>query len=224
MHWPRHSSSSRWCQPGSPSRSPTLLGFADVSPTPTPGEGYVAGAQINASKGYGELSLTLDAHDLPTSGEVTATLSVTAGQIDVWVPKEARLHIVGHLGLGELAVYREPYWYSAGDLLVDYGLDRTYRALGTECYETMDSEEGLRGVADWSGVAIPAGATGDDIADAIEAAGYPRPNRVADDYPDWTYQTNENGGLCLPVAAPTDPVLITIDATVGLGNLKVHRV
>ncbi len=228
--------------------------FADAAPPSAPAEGWRDGSTITASRGYGELLVRLSDDDLPEHGAIDLDLGLSAGQIDVWVPKEARLHITGHVGLGQIAVYQEPYWSTDGDPLVDYGLDRTYHALGRECYAATNTGEGLREVANWSGIDVPPDATIDEIADATEAAGYPRPEAttvtVSDYYEEsnglaydpygqqvdvdpttgtyerteWTYQTNENGGLCLPVAAPTDPLLINIDATIGLGNLKVHRV
>jgi len=40
----------------------------------------------------------------------------------------------------------------------------------------------------------------------------------------WRYQSDGSSALCAPVPPPENPLIITIDATVGIGNLKVHRV
>ncbi len=234
--------------------------FADVGASGSLGR-YDDGAIIEQTQGYGGLSLTIAPDELPESGQLTARVGVTAGQADVYVPKEADLHIVGHVGLGQISVYSEylggyySYTGYADETLADYGLDRSYGAVGRECFDLVTDETGLRNAADWSGVAIPTKASGKAIADIIERAGYPRPTAEVttgyDFYLDdvdgttydnfgnevivdestgsyqqttWAYQANENNGLCLPEAPPQDPVLITIDATIGLGNLKVHRV
>lgn len=215
---------------------------------------YVDGQVIERTKGYGGISMPIAFGELPPSGEITARVGLTAGQADIWVPKEADLHIIGHVGLGQISVYEDSLFYAAGtydEPLVDFGLDRRYRALGRSCLSIVTDENGLRNAADWSGVPVATNATSEEVADAIEDAGYPRPTletvtawgpwdevtgeivydpdtglEESGTYQrmDWTYQGNNNAGLCLPQDPPDDPILITIDATVGLGNLKVHRV
>lgn len=228
--------------------------FDDTAQAAIGPSGLSDGDVIKQSRGYGGLVLQLDEDDLPESGEVTAQVDLTAGQIDVYVPKEADLHIVGSIGLGMISVYEERFYWSGDgeELLADYGLNRRYNALGRECYTNTAYADELYDVADWSGVDIPRDATPDELADAIEAEGYPRPvqshrgvetiplvNEFGEQLYDevtgeprwaeeptfvWEYQINENFGLCIPEDPPENPVLITIDATVGLGELKVHRV
>ncbi len=225
--------------------------FAEIEASGSEGP-YVDGQIIEKSKGYGGLALYLAQDDLPEAGQIEARVELTAGQADIWVPKEADLTIVGHIGLGTVQVYEESNWYAnTGEPLVDYGLDRSFDAVGRVCNQFVVGEQDLRNAADWSGVAIPTDATGDEVADAIEAAGYPRPTSdIVTAYGpydevdgelvydpetgleetgsyqrvEWTFQANDNFGLCLPEAPPAQPVHITIDATIGLGNLKVHRV
>ncbi len=224
--------------------------FEDSQPLTGSQSALVDGQVLERSMGYGGLLMRLDRYDLPEGGDVTARAELTAGQIDIWVPKEADLHIVGQIGLGQIEVYVESdgYW-SASEPLMDWGLDRRYAAVGRECWPTVGSSIELRNVAEWSQVAVPISADEGGIADAIEAAGYPRPEPEivqfgedpafydefgnafnVDGEPfepamnDWSYQTNDSGGLCAPEPPPENPTTITIDATVGLGNLKVHRV
>ncbi len=213
--------------------------------------GYESGDVIRASRGYGGLLVDLSRAELPPSGEITAHVGITAGQVDVWVPREAELRIIGEVGLGNIEVFQEFEWYATSiELLADWGLNRSYAALGRECVEIVSDDSDLRFTAEISNVAISSSATGIEVADAVEAAGYPRPRvetieqvtqafeEETDNYlidpstgepmleivDQWTFQVNTNGGLCVPEPAPESPLVITIDATIGLGNLKVHRV
>lgn len=216
-------------------------------------DGYEDGDVLQASVGYGGLFVDLRRAGLPSSGELTVEVAVTAGQIDVWVPKEAEIRLTGDVGVAEIDVYREAGWYSdTGDRLANWKLNRSYPALGRECFDHYADDISLRFVADISNVDTSPTATAAEIADDIEGAGYPRPLlEVAEEVTplfdeatgemlfdvrtgepifqpillnQWIYQSNENGGLCIPETAPEDPLVITIDATVGIGNLKVHRV
>lgn len=216
-------------------------------------DGYESGDVIRASNTYGGLVIDLSRTELPATGELIAEVGVTAGQVDVWVPREAEVRIIGHVGLGAIDVYREVDWYSdSTESLANWGLNRTYPALGRECFEHYTDDTGLGYIAEISNVDAASAATPAQVADNIEEAGYPRPvlevaeriEPVFDDvsgeliidqltgapvsepvpFNQWIYQANNNGGLCVPEAAPTNPLVITIDATIGLGNLKVHRV
>lgn len=224
--------------------------FEDSEPLPGPQSALADGQVVEQSMGYGGLLMRLDRYDLPEGGDVTARAELTAGQIDIWVPKEADLHIVGHIGLGQIEVYEESDGFrSSSEPLMDWGLDRSFAAVGRQCQSTVGSGLELRDIAAWSLVAVPLTADDEQLAAAIEAAGYPRPEPTEsvqfieepfeyDEFGNpvdidgqpmeptsyWSYETNVNGGLCAPKPPPANPTTITIDATVGLGNLKVHRV
>lgn len=215
--------------------------------------GYEDGAVIQASQSYGGLTVDLSRVDLPMSGEITAEVGVTAGQVDVWVPRDAEIRLIGNVGLGNIQVYREFDWYSTQiETVTNWGLNRSYPALGRECFESWNDDESLRYLAEREGVVVSPTATPAEIADAIETAGFTRPiNEIirqdeqrfdsqtgefmfdeqtgepifeTTNTNQWSIQTSESGGLCLPEPAPENPLVITIDATLGIGNLKVHRV
>ncbi len=211
-----------------------------------------AGSTLRWSKGYGEVYANLTDLDLPESGDITAEVRMTAGKADIWIPREAELHLVGRLGAGQLAVYLEEDFVDQDlDPLFDWGLDRTYRARGRECRPSVVDDDGLAAIATWSGVEVPTEADGEVAARAIADAGYPRPVPQIESYEDsvhdevtgeplydadgnprletvetttWTFQANRNDGLCLPAPPPDDPLRITVDATIGLGVLQIHRV
>lgn len=233
----------------------TLAGVDRVPNEPfvaAPG-GYDSGDVVQASQPYGGLLVDLRRAELPSSGEITVEVGVTVGQVDVWVPKEAQIRLTGQVGFAEVDVYQENDWYSrTNDLLANWGLNRNYEALGRACFENVADEIGLRYVAEISNVNVAPTANAFDVADSIEAAGYPRPilqpteffepifdlrtgEMLIDEFTgepifepvyfeEWIFQSNNNGGLCTPEPAPDNPLVITIDATVGVGNLKVHRV
>jgi len=220
----------------------TLAGVDRVPDRPFSAAALESGDLIQASQGYGGLLVDLRRSELPATGEITAEVGVTAGQIDVWVPKGADIRITGDIGLGDLQVFEEQGWSFESETLANWGLNRSYPALGRECFETYTDDQGLGFTAEISQVAVAQSATPDEVADAIEAAGYPRPTVETTEQDEvtfneqgeqifqtigrnlWTYQANNNGGLCSPEPPPDNPLLITIDATLGIGNLKVHRV
>lgn len=215
--------------------------------------GYDNGDVVQASQPYGGLLVDLRRTELPTSGELTVEVGVTVGQVDVWVPREAEIRLTGQIGFAEVDVYRENDWFTGtNELLASWGLNRSYEAMGRDCFENYADEVGLRYVAEISNVNVAPTATAFEVADSIEAAGYPRPmlqpaeffepifdvrtgEMIIDEFTgepvfepvyfeEWIFQSNNNGGLCTPEPAPDNPLVITIDATIGVGNLKVHRV
>ena len=217
--------------------------FDDDVRSVEPGAVVADGDELRFEHGYGGLYVNLTNLELPEHGEIRADIGLTSGQVDLWVPKEADLQLVGHLGLASVSVFVEDeYWDRRGEQRVDWTLDRSYEARGVECSRGSIDDAGLVEIAAMSGIRLGGELGSGDVADTIEAAGYARPSEyVVDESWEtidengnavvetveaiyWEYDSNDNGALCRPIPPPDDPLRIVVDVTVGLGRLQVHRV
>lgn len=204
--------------------------------------------------GYGDLTVDLTALDLPTGSRTRVTVDLTAGRARVRVPAGARLELRGTIGLGVVGVEVPAVWSHARDPMANRSLDRSYPPVRPRCREQRVATSELAGILEAAHLPVgsdpvdpsaagsperedPGGrpVASADVIDAVEAAGFPRPavEGTVTDVPtdDPTFgedlvrvSLSDQWELCVPAPADPDPPIVTIDATIGLGDLEVTRV
>ncbi|MCU1499769.1 MAG: PspC domain protein [Acidimicrobiales bacterium] len=193
--------------------------------------------------GYGDLDVDLTALDLDAGSRTLVHVGLTAGRAEVHVPAGAAIELRGEVGLGAVRVTAAAHWQHEEETGVGRTLDASYPALHAACpVQTIGSTD-LLGIIEDAGIRVAGGgaegSTADvptaKLLDAVADAGFPRP-RVSGTVPDVSSDDPSAGNdlvdvrltgsweLCRPVPPDPDPPTITIDATVGLGDLEVVRV
>lgn len=153
-------------------------GTLTAHPTSLPDADFDTGVPLlDYELGYG--TIDVDLADLPAAegSEVEVRVSLTAGRAVVTVPADARVSVDGTIGLGGVEVDAPGHWRSDSDIAVNRNVDRSYPALGTECWDAVVSDEELVHLAVREGLveeraeqpSVP------DVIEAIDDAGFPRP-------------------------------------------------
>lgn len=146
-------------------------GLLDETPTNVPDGG------LWFERGYGALDVDLTELALSANDQVDVHVSVTAGTARLVVPHDAEILVNAHVGLGLYDVSAPRSYLSDEEPASDRTFDRLYPALGTNC-EIMSVESSeLDFLARQAGVEFAGGSTIEDLADAIDRAGYRRPIR-----------------------------------------------
>jgi phage shock protein PspC (stress-responsive transcriptional regulator) len=126
--------------------------------------------------GYGNLDVNLRDFSAEPGSTTTVAVRITAGRAVVTVPSDARIEVAGTIGLGSLQVVAPGrFLFRDSDPALNRHFDRRYPALGVECDEIVTAEDELTYLARESGVPVGDDVRGDRLADAIAAAGFPRP-------------------------------------------------
>ncbi len=208
-------------------------GWRAERPAATPPTG-----PLSYELGYGRLEVDLTDLDLAAGSRTPVEVAVSVGSAQVTVPFAARVEVVGEVGLGVVDVPRDR-WGSDTRLVAHRRLDLARGPLGPVCEAVDVTTPELRQLAAEAGLAPGPAAdeTADDaLLDAIEDAGFPRP-QVVDQVEEWygdaepvvtdivsVHVTTTTGwALCEPQPPDPDPPVVVIDATIGLGTLEVHR-
>lgn len=153
-------------------------GRLEARPTTLPDADFDAGVPVlDYERGYGTIDVDLTELDLAEGSEIEVRVAVTAGRAVVTVPADARIAVDGTIGVGAISVDAPRHWHSDRDPAFNRNVDRSYPALGTECWDFSYSNDDLIEMA------RRAGLIEDSVDDppvpvviaAIEDAGYPRP-------------------------------------------------
>ncbi len=206
---------------------------------------YVTGdPALQYELGYGNLEVNLLGLDLMPGQSVEVEIDLTMGKATVIVPSNTQVVLTGKMGLGSIEeVDYGPYGRFSSDTVMNWGLGRTYPAAGPYCEPAIVAGYALRTFLPGESQTVQFEASGEETRwlDAFESAGFARPTLeyteqellpvdetdgldnpeeyVAVDH--YQIDLDEFGRACLPEITPETPVVINVDATVGLGTLEI---
>lgn len=201
---------------------PLWVAFSVFDVARHPGQGTVRmtpaaadDGELRYAHGYGELELDLRELDYPEGSEKRLRYDLTAGLVTIIVPRDVALTVESGVGIGG-ATMSVPAAYH---LQEDYGavttITRRYEAIGTTCLTWQVASDGLRTQAIASGVDVDRNAEGEEVADAIAAAGFERPEYLGTEvWSDIHGSLYESDGTPIgfsPEPVPEDERLFDID-------------